>query len=305
MARTRIWGFLALYQNNSSLTHSLTHSSYSPCFQMQCYNFLLTILRNSPSNSPTDQHWPQVHTHTHTHTHTCGVCILADVCKVLCVYLCVCHMWCVQVSSLFEVTSEMLREIHHKWRVRPKHFLPAIHPPSPPLSLSHSLTLPLSLSLTHTHTHTLSLSLPLSLSAQCKRVRDYFMKRPKEKKKMIEKVLASDLFRGNKSLYKQTYTHSLTHSLTHSSLTNSLTLTHHSLTHNYASNFRVSEPFQSDHLALRSDQRWSKIVAETNEQRIIWCDRAHKINRRDGKVRPTHTHTHTHTHTSLRGVLNL
>jgi len=34
------------------------------------------------------------------------------------------------------------------------------------------------------------------------------------------------------------------------------------------------------------DVRWSKIVAQTNEQRIIWADNVLKLNRKDAKVRP-------------------
>jgi myosin-1 len=134
-------------------------------WKYMCYNFLLTILRNAPSTSPLDDHWPQV-------------------------------------SILFEKSSELLREIHHRWR--------------------------------------------------CKVMRDYYQARPKDKKRMMEKLRASNLFKGKKSLYDQT----------------------------------VAVPFESDRLSLRSDHRWSKIVAETNEQRIIWTDRAHKINRRDGKGVP-------------------
>lgn len=46
----------------------------------------------------------------------------------------------------------------------------------------------------------------------------------------------------------------------------------------------VPQPFKVDRISLRSDDRWSRIVAETHEQRIIWADRAQKINRKDGKV---------------------
>ena len=32
------------------------------------------------------------------------------------------------------------------------------------------------------------------------------------------------------------------------------------------------------------DMRWSKIVTQTNEQRIIWADNVLKLNRKDAKV---------------------
>lgn len=46
-------------------------------------------------------------------------------------------------------------------------------------------------------------------------------------------------------------------------------------------------PFKVDRVNLRSDDRWSRIVAQTNEQRIIWADNALKINRKDAKVHLT------------------
>ena len=49
-------------------------------------------------------------------------------------------------------------------------------------------------------------------------------------------------------------------------------------------NYRVPIPFKVDRLNLRSDDRWSRIVAQTNEQRIIWADNAMKINRKDAKA---------------------
>ena len=48
---------------------------------------------------------------------------------------------------------------------------------------------------THTHTHTL----------KCKVMRDYYQARPKDKKRLMEKLRASNLFKGKKSLYDQTY----------------------------------------------------------------------------------------------------
>ena len=47
---------------------------------------------------------------------------------------------------------------------------------------------------------------------------------------------------------------------------------------------RVPVPFKVDRLNLRSDDRWSRVVAQTNEQRIIWADNAMKINRKDAKA---------------------
>ena len=35
---------------------------------------------------------------------------------------------------------------------------------------------------------------------------------------------------------------------------------------------------------LRNDDRWSRLVAQTHEQRIIWADNVQKLNRSDGKV---------------------
>ena len=46
----------------------------------------------------------------------------------------------------------------------------------------------------------------------------------------------------------------------------------------------VPHPFKSDRISLRSDDRWSHLVAETHEQRIIWADKVLKLNRKDGKV---------------------
>lgn len=46
----------------------------------------------------------------------------------------------------------------------------------------------------------------------------------------------------------------------------------------------VPIPFKVDRLNLRSDDRWSRVVAQTNEQRIIWADNAMKINRKDAKA---------------------
>ena len=53
---------------------------------------------------------------------------------------------------------------------------------------------------------------------------------------------------------------------------------------NFPSLCRVPIPFKVDRLNLRSDERWSRIVAETHEQRIIWADNVQKLNRKDGKV---------------------
>jgi hypothetical protein len=53
---------------------------------------------------------------------------------------------------------------------------------------------------------------------------------------------------------------------------------------NLINNYRVPIPFKVDRLNLRSDDRWSRIVAQTNEQRIIWADNAMKINRKDAKA---------------------
>ena len=50
---------------------------------------------------------------------------------------------------------------------------------------------------THTHTHTHSL--------KCKVMRDYYQARPKDRKRMMEKLRASNIFKGKKSLYDQTY----------------------------------------------------------------------------------------------------
>lgn len=104
------------------------------------------------------------------------------------------------------------------------------------------------------------------LFLQCKLLRDYYVSRPKEKKMMSEKVRAGILFKGKKSLYEQRLDQTHTHCLRSLSLSS------------------VSQSFQTDRAALRSDDRWSRIVAETNEQRIVWSDRAHKLNRKDGKV---------------------
>lgn len=131
-------------------------------WKFMCYQFLLNILRNMPTDSPLDKSWPAV-------------------------------------SGLFQETSGLLQGIHHRWR--------------------------------------------------CKMLRDHYASRPKDKRMMSEKVRASILFKGKKSLYAQTVLH----------------------------------PFQADHISLRSDDRWARVVAETHEQRIIWADRAQKINRKDGK----------------------
>ena len=48
--------------------------------------------------------------------------------------------------------------------------------------------------------------------------------------------------------------------------------------------FSVPIPFKSDHLNLKMDERWSKVVAQSNEQRIIWGDNVQKLNRKDAKV---------------------
>jgi myosin-1 len=134
-------------------------------WRYMCYQFLLTLMRNVPSDSPLDKRWPGV-------------------------------------LQVFQETSDLLRGMHHKWR--------------------------------------------------CKVLRDYYVSRPKEKRMMSEKVRASILFKGKKSLYTQT----------------------------------VSQAFKADRISLRSDDRWSKIVAETNEQRIIWADKVQKLNRKDGKGVP-------------------
>ena len=45
---------------------------------------------------------------------------------------------------------------------------------------------------------------PSSPLTQCKVLRDYYQNNPKEKRRMAEKVRASALFRGKKSLYNKT-----------------------------------------------------------------------------------------------------
>lgn len=47
----------------------------------QCYDFLVTVLQSLPSESPLDKRWPVI------------------------------------TSTLFKDTSELLRVLHHKWRV--------------------------------------------------------------------------------------------------------------------------------------------------------------------------------------------
>ena len=47
-------------------------------------------------------------------------------------------------------------------------------------------------------------SILLLFLPQCKVLRDYYVSRPKEKRMMSEKVRASILFKGKKSLYTQT-----------------------------------------------------------------------------------------------------
>ena len=48
---------------------------------------------------------------------------------------------------------------------------------------------------------------------------------------------------------------------------------------------RIPIPFKADRLSLRTDERWSKLVAQTHEQRIVWADNVQKLNRKDGKVK--------------------
>lgn len=48
--------------------------------------------------------------------------------------------------------------------------------------------------------------------------------------------------------------------------------------------FSVPVPFKGDRLNLRDDERWAQLVAKTNEQRVVWADTVHKINRTDMKV---------------------
>lgn len=47
---------------------------------------------------------------------------------------------------------------------------------------------------------------------------------------------------------------------------------------------RIPIPFKADRLSLRTNERWSKLVAQTHEQRIVWADNVQKLNRKDGKV---------------------
>ena len=46
----------------------------------------------------------------------------------------------------------------------------------------------------------------------------------------------------------------------------------------------IGVQFKADRLNLRNDDRWSRLVAQTHEQRIIWADNVQKLNRSDGKV---------------------
>lgn len=101
-------------------------------------------------------------------------------------------------------------------------------------------------------------------------LRDYYTSRPKEKGMMTEKVRADTLFKGKKSLYIQSW-----------GIVDWCVV---DLSCVCVCVCSVPEPFKADRISLRSDDRWSRIVAETHEQRIIWADRAHKINRKDGKV---------------------
>ena len=48
--------------------------------------------------------------------------------------------------------------------------------------------------------------------------------------------------------------------------------------------YSVPIPFKSDRINLKMDERWAKVVAQTNEQRVIWADHVQKLNRKDAKV---------------------
>ena len=109
---------------------------------------------------------------------------------------------------------------------------------------------------------------------QCKAVRDYFIKNPQERRKMSEKSRASTLFKGKKSLYPKTSVFFLHTCLYWDDFGSNVVVVF----------FSVPIPFKSDHLNLKMDERWSKVVAQTNEQRIIWGDNVQKLNRKDAKV---------------------
>ena len=55
--------------------------------------------------------------------------------------------------------------------------------------------------------------------------------------------------------------------------------------YNYVCFSSVPIPFKADRLNLKGDERWSRVVAQTHEQRIIWADNVQKLNRKDGKVK--------------------
>ena len=89
-------------------------------------------------------------------------------------------------------------------------------------------------------------------SWRCKALRDYYNENANEKRRMTEKARASSLFLGKKALYPRS----------------------------------VKIPFKADRINLRNDPRWTKLVTETHEQRVIWADVVQKINRSDAKKVP-------------------
>ncbi|KAL5509430.1 hypothetical protein EMCRGX_G004803 [Ephydatia muelleri] len=87
---------------------------------------------------------------------------------------------------------------------------------------------------------------------RCKALREFYNENPNEKRRVTEKARASTLFLGKKTLYPRS----------------------------------VKIPFKADRINLRNDPRWTKLVAETHEQRVIWADVVQKINRSDAKKVP-------------------
>lgn len=126
------------------------------------------------------------------------------------------------------------------------------------------------------------LSLPLLLHAfliQCKKYRDQLS--PKDKEALQDKLCASELFKGKKSLYPKRWVQSMK---LHHPRSRGLDLPQNSANYNPGFMFfSLPQPFRGEYLGLKENPKYRKLQTTANDK-LVMADYVKKVNRGDGKV---------------------
>jgi myosin-1 len=86
---------------------------------------------------------------------------------------------------------------------------------------------------------------------RCRVYRKPFLSDAAKKVQYVEKLQASQTFKGKKSSYSES----------------------------------VAVPFKGDYIGLSRDEAWNQLATSLNDRQVVWADLVNKINRADGKAR--------------------